>query len=104
MSTDHINQPTIATLPDRLELLIHPDDADQVFVAGVQFARALAGAEPAAFMMALGEQQALIQCAVLEAGFPDRKATAAGEAFEAGARVEWKRIASPERPAVWGSA
>ena len=96
-----MEQPPLA---DALAVLIHPNDADQAFAAGVQFARALVGAEPAAFMMALGEQQALVQRAVLEAGFPDRKARAAGEAFEAGARVEWKRIASPERPAVWGNA
>ncbi len=95
----------IASPPeDTLAVLIHPDDADQAFVAGVQFARALAGAEPAAFMLALGEQQALIQGAVLEAGYPDRKARAVGDAFEAGARVEWKRIGSEERPAVWGTA
>ncbi|MGI4798465.1 MAG: hypothetical protein ACRYG8_31360 [Janthinobacterium lividum] len=54
--------------------------------------------------MALGEQQALIRTAVLEAGYPDGKARAAGEAFEAGAREEWRRIASPERPAVCGTA
>ena len=53
--------------------------------------------------MALGEQQALIQSAVLEAGFLDQKARAAGETFQAGAREEWRRIASPERPAVWGT-
>lgn len=100
MSSNHVDQ----TTPDPLAVLIHPDDADQVFVAGVQFARALAGAEPAAFMLALGEQQALIQGAVLEAGFPNRKAQAAGEAFEAGARVEWRRIGSVGRPTVWGRA
>ena len=55
-------------------------------------------------MVALGEQQALIQCAVLEAGYSDRKAKATGEAFEAGAREEWRRIASPEGLAAWGTA
>ena len=89
---------------DTLAVLIHPDDADQAFVAGVQFARALVGAEPAGFMLALGEQQALIQNAVLEAGYPVAKARAAGEAFEAGARVEWRRIGGVGRSAAWGSA
>ncbi len=102
MSNYHLNQP--ATTTDPLIVLLAPDDAVTAFAAGVQFVRALIGAEPAAFMLALGEQQALIQCAVLEAGFPDRKARAAGEAFEVGARTEWKRIASPERPAVLGTA
>ena len=104
MSSDHIDQLATTTLPDRLELMIHPDDADQALVAGVQFARSLVGAEPVDFTLALGEQQALVQKAVLEAGFPNRKARAAGEAFEDGARVEWKRIGSVERPAVWGNA
>ena len=101
MTSNHVDQ-----IPsnDPLAVLIHPDDADQAFVAGVQFARALAGAEPVDFVLALGEQQALIQTAVLEAGFPDGKARAAGEAFEAGARVEWRRIGSPVRPTVWGAA
>lgn len=89
---------------DMLIVMIHPDDAAQVFVAGVQLARALAGAEPAAFLMALGEQQALIQAAILEAGYADRKARAAGEAFEAGAREEWRRIGGAERPTTWGTA
>ena len=99
---NNMDQP--AATADFLAVLIHPDDADQVFVAGVQFARALAGAEPVAFMLALGEQQALIQGAILAAGFPDRKARAASDAFEAGARVEWKRVASPERATTWGNA
>ncbi len=89
---------------DRLELLIHPDDADQAFVTGVQFARSLAGAEGGAFMVALHEQVALVQSAIATIGFAPTKARLAAEAFEAGARVEWKRIASPERPATWGNA
>lgn len=89
---------------DTLAVQIYPDDADQVFVAGVQFARALAGAGPAAFIMALEEQQDLIQCAVLRAGYPDRKARTAREAFEAGALLEWRRIASPERATMWDRA
>ena len=53
MNRNHGDQPAAA---DALAVQIHPDDVDQVFVAGVQFARALAGAEPAVFMMALEEQ------------------------------------------------
>ncbi|MGI4793640.1 MAG: hypothetical protein ACRYG8_06040 [Janthinobacterium lividum] len=85
-------------------VMFAPEDAGTAFVAGVQLARALAGAVPAAFLMALGEQQALIRSAVLKAGYSDGKARAAGEAFEAGAREEWRRIDSPERPVVWGTA
>ena len=96
-----MNQQAVA---EALAVQIHPDDADQAFVAGVQFARALAGAEPVEFMLALGEQQALIQAAVTDAGYLDRKARAAGEAFEAGARVEWKRIGGAGQPATWGNA
>ena len=101
---EHNNMNTTQAAADALAVQIHPDDADQAFVAGVQFARALAGAEPAAFLMALGEQQALIQAAILEAGYADRKARAAGEAFEAGARDERRRIGGAERPSAWGAA
>ena len=104
MSNDHLDQPATTTLPDRLELLIHPDDEDQALVAGVQFARSLAGAEGGAFMVALGEQVALVQSAIATVEFSPTKARLAAEAFEAGAREEWRRIASPERPAVWGTA
>ena len=90
--------------PDALMVRIHPDDADQAFVAGVQFARALAGAEGGAFMVALGEQVALVQSAIATVGFSPTKARLAAEAFEAAARVEWRRIGSPERATVWGRA
>ena len=96
------DQPTAATSDPMV--LLAPEDADTVFTAGVQFARALAGVEGAAFMIALGEQEALIQAAVLEAGYSQEKAHLAGEAFEAGARHEWRRIASTRRPPVWGTA
>ena len=82
----------------RLELMIHPDDAEQAFVAGVQFTRALAGAEGGAFMVAL------VESAIATVGFSSTKARLAAEAFEAGARGEWKRIARPARPATWGNA
>ena len=51
-------------------------------------------------MVALGEQVALVQSAIAIVGFSSTKARLAAEAFEAGAREEWRRIASPERPAV----
>ncbi len=96
------DQPIAATSDPMV--LLAPEDADTAFVAGVQFARALAGAEPAVFMMALGEQQALIQCAVREAGYPDPKARAAGKAFEAGAKLEWRRIGELAPDIAWGTA
>ena len=90
--------------PDRLELLIHPEGADQALVAGVQFARSLAGAEGGVFMVALGEQVALVRSAVATIGFSPTKARLTAEAFEAGAREEWRRIGGAERPAIWGTA
>ena len=89
---------------DTLAVQIHPDDADQAFVASVQFARALAGAENAAFMLALGEQVALVQCAIASVGFSPTKARLAAEAFETGACEEWRRIGGAERAAMWGTA
>ena len=102
MSSNHIDQ-SAATI-ETLAVQIHPDDADQALVAGVQFARSLAGAEDGAFMVALGEQVALVQSTIAVVGFSATKARLAAEAFEAGARVEWRRIASPERPVGWGTA
>ena len=103
MKDCYVDQPT-PTDSYGLAALIHPDDADQAFAAGVQFARGLAGAEGGAFMVALGEQVALVRSAITIAGFSPTKAPLAAEAFEVGARVEWKRIASPARPMVWGTA
>lgn len=99
-SADHI--PVAQFGP--MMVMLAPEDADTAFVAGVQFARALVGAETVAFIMALDEQEAMIRNAILEAGFSREKAYLAGQAFEAGARNEWRRIASPERPVTWGTA
>ena len=55
-------------------------------------------------MVALGEQVALVQSAIATVGFPPTKARLAAEAFEVGAREEWRRIGGVERPAVWGTA
>ena len=102
MTSSHLDHQS--PYADRLELHIDPDDADQAFAAGVQFARALAGADSGGFMVALGEQVALVQSGITTVGFPATVARLAAEAFEAGARVEWKRIGGPVRPAAWGTA
>ncbi len=75
--------------------LIHlaPDDVETAQVAGVQFARALAGAPTMAFMAALGEQEGILRQAVQRAGFAAPIARAAAAAFTVGARTEWRRIA-----------
>ena len=77
------------------EPLIHlaPDDVETAQVAGVQFARALAGAPTMAFMAALGEQEHVLRQAVERAGFATPIARAAADAFTVGARLEWNRIA-----------
>ena len=90
-------RPADSLHPRRSDGAAGAGDADTAFTAGIQFARALVGAEPAAFVMALEEQQCLIRCAVLRAGYLDRKARTASEAFEVGALLEWRWITSPER-------
>ena len=101
MTSDNAHQPAANS---NLVVMLAPEDADTAFVAGVQFARALAGAETAAFVMALEEQAALIRTAVLDAGHSPEKAHLAVEAFEAGPQNEWRQVASPDRPAMWGTA
>ena len=81
-----------------------PDDVRTAQTAGVEFARSLAGAPSAWFMLALGEQEDLIRSAIRRAGYPDRNARLAANAFDVGARVEWQRIASTVRPETWGMA
>jgi hypothetical protein len=49
-----------------------PDDVRTAQTAGVEFARSLAGAPSAWFMLALGEQEDLIRSAIRQAGYPDR--------------------------------
>ena len=70
-----------------------PEDSATARVAGADFARALAGAPPEAFMFALGEQEEMIRTAVRKAGYGARKARLAAGAFTSAARVEWGRIA-----------
>ncbi len=64
-------QPTCPTSAPDVGPLIHlaPDDVEAAQGAGVQFARALAGASTVAFMAALGEQEGVLRQAVQRAGF-----------------------------------
>lgn len=86
-----------------MEVRLLPDDVESAQVAGVRFAKSLAGAPSPAFMMALGEQEALVRRAVLQAGFGARNARLTARAFEEGAKLEWRRIA-PAVQAEWGRA
>lgn len=81
-----------------------PDDVRTAQTAGVEFARSLAGVPSAWFMLAFREQEDLIRSAIRQAGYPDRNARLAANAFDVGARVEWQRIASTVRPETWGMA
>ena len=76
-----------------LRVWLTPDDVETAHVAGVRFARALAGAPDTAFMIALGEQQDLVRAAVLEAGVSTKSAALTARAFETGAIREWHRMA-----------
>jgi len=76
-----------------LYVWLTPDDVETAQMAGVRFARALAGAPDTAFMTALSEQQDLVRVAVLEAGVSARSAALTAHAFETGAKLEWDRIA-----------
>lgn len=69
------------------------DDVETAQVAGVRFARAMAGALNTAFVVALGEQQDLVRAAVLEAGVSARSAVLTARAFGTGAKLEWDRMA-----------
>lgn len=84
-----------------LAVQIHPEHADQAFVAGVRFSWALIDSEPTTFMMAPGDQAVLIRNAVHDAAYSNERAHLA---VEAGARHEWRRIVSLEQPALQGNA
>jgi hypothetical protein len=71
-----------------------PNNSRSAQLAGRDFARALLGAPSAAFMMALGEQSELIRVGIQRHGWSKRKARDAAGAFVAGARTEWRRLAS----------
>ena len=81
-----------------------PEDVDTAQMAGVRFARALAGAPTAAFMLALSEQEQLVWAAVQDAGFSQVIARGVADAFEIGARLEWERIAPAAVQGAMGNA
>lgn len=87
-----------------MEVRLVPEDVETARAAGVQYARALAGAPTATFMLALGEQEQLLRTAVEEAGLGELIARSAAAAFEVGARLEWERIAPMITPKVGGHA
>jgi len=81
-----------------------PDNVESAQVAGVQFARALGGAPRVAFMPAFGEQQRIVRCVIMEAGFGGDVACRVAESFEAGAKVEWQRLSSSLQAGTHGHA
>ena len=82
----------IEATDDNLQVYLTPDDAESAQVAGVQFARALAGAPSATFMIALAEQEQIVRLVVTDAGFSGDVARMAADSFEVGAKLEWQRI------------
>jgi len=80
------------------------DDARTAQKAGVKFARDLAGAVSADFMMALAEQEDMISRAIMRAGFSAEQARLAAEHFEMAARAEWERITAAGGTVAYGRA
>ena len=76
-----------------LYVWLAPDDVETAQMAGVRFARALAGAPDTAFMIALSKQQELVRVAILEAGVTTKGAALIARAFETGVKLEWSRLA-----------
>ncbi len=89
---------------DDLQVYLTPDDVESAQVAGVQFARALAGAPSAAFMIALGEQEQIVRLVIADAGFSGDVARMAADSFEVGAKLEWQRINNASSALVYGRA
>lgn len=89
---------------DALQVRLVPNDVKSAQLAGVRFTRALAGAPTVAFMLALGEQEQLVRAALEDAGFAGRIVSIAAEAFEAGAMLEWRRIAPVAVQGAMGNA
>ena len=67
-------------------------DAATAQAAGVRFARDLAGARTADFMLAVAEQADIIRRGIIDAGFSAGQALNAAEVFELAALVEQARI------------
>lgn len=89
---------------DHFQVRLTPDDVETAQVAGVQFARALAGAPAVAFMLALGEQERIVCRVIMEAGFGGDVARRAAESFGAGAKLEWQRLSSSLQAGTHGHA
>ena len=87
-----------------LQLNLTPEDVESAQVAGVQFARTLAGAPTGAFMDALGEQEQIVRLVIAEAGFSGDIAGKAADSFEAGAMLEWQRLSISLQVGVRGHA
>ncbi len=94
----------IEAINDDLRVYLTPDDVESAQVAGVQFARALAGAPSAAFMIALGEQEQIVRLVITDAGYSGDVARMAADSFEVGAKLEWRRISSTLHVGAHGTA
>ncbi len=94
----------IEAIGDNLQVYLTPDDVESAQVAGMQFARALAGAPSAAFMIALGEQEQIVRLVIAEAGFSGDVARMAADSFEVGAKLEWRRISNSLHTGAHGNA
>ena len=94
------------TEPPETGLMVHlaVDDTQTAQQAGAKFARDLAGAHGADFMLALGEQGDLIHRAITDAGFSAEQAQLAAEHFEVAAREEWTRLAGAMAADASGTA
>lgn len=89
---------------DGLMVRLAVDDARTAQDAGAKFARDLAGAHGADFLLALTEQAGLIRRAILDAGFSAEQAQLAAGHFEMAAREEWTRLAGAATAGAWGTA
>lgn len=69
-----------------------PGDARTTRSAGVEYARALAGASTPAFQEALDEQEGMVMRWAIGAGFGARQARTTAREFATAARAEWRRI------------
>jgi hypothetical protein len=85
---------------DDLRCVFIPGDAASAAKAGVEFARALAGAPSDAFLLALAEQRGLIRQAVWHVGCSLHSARRTADAFEQGAKAEWQRLTAQVSPTL----
>ncbi len=87
-----------------LQVYLTPDDLESAQVAGVQFARTLAGAPSVEFMIALEEQEQIVRSVITDAGFCNDVVRDAADSFEAGAKLEWQRLSSSLPAGLHGNA